>query len=124
MISLITRDSTIYSTSVVDKDISDCNLDTHNIRKLLYLMIYIVREYTEDGSSDSFIDHPPAKHASTKHSIPLSFFGYIINSFYFVPFKYLMILFTPLLYEAFGLAENVSAECVAYAMFGLNKPEI
>ena len=35
-----------------------------------------------------------------------------------------MILFTPLLCEAFGLAENLAAECVAYAMSGQDEPEI
>ena len=34
-----------------------------------------------------------------------------------------MILFTPLSCEAFGLAENITAECVAYAMSGLDEPE-
>ena len=43
MIYLIARDSAIYSASVVDKDISDCNLDAHSIGKLLYLNIYPVR---------------------------------------------------------------------------------
>ena len=114
----------MYSNSVVDKDILDCNLDAHSIGQFLYLMIYPVREYTEAGSSDSFVDHPPAKSASMKHSSPLSFFGYIISPFYFLPFRYLMILFTPLLCEGFGLDENIAAECVAYAMSGLDKPEI
>ena len=35
-----------------------------------------------------------------------------------------MILLTPLLCDTFGLAENLAAECVAYAMSGLSKPEI
>ena len=87
-------------------------------------MIYPVQEYTESGSADSFVDHPPAKSASTKHSSPLSFFGYIISPFSFVPFSYLMIIFTPLSCEAFGLTENLAAECVAYAMSGLEEPEI
>ena len=47
MISLIACDSAIYSASVVDKDISDCNLDAHSIGQLLYLIIYPVRKYTE-----------------------------------------------------------------------------
>ena len=91
---------------------------------IVYLMIYPVREYTKAGSSDSFIDHPPEKSASTKHLSPLSFLGYMISQFYFVPFKYLMILFTPLSCNAFGLAENLAAECVAYVMSGLEEPEI
>ena len=64
-------------------------------------MIYPVQEDTEAGSSDSFVDHPPAKYASTKYSSPLSFFGYIISPFNFVPFRYLIIFFTPLSCEAF-----------------------
>ena len=96
MISLIACDSAMYSASVMDKDISDCNLDAHSIGKFLYLIIYPAREYTEAGLSDSFVDHPPAKSASTKHSSPLSFFGYIISPFYFILFRYLMIIFTPL----------------------------
>ena len=52
MISLIACDSAMYPASVVEKDISDFNLDAHNIRQFLYLMIYPVREYTEAGSSD------------------------------------------------------------------------
>ena len=108
----------------MDKDISDCNLDTHSIGKFLYLMIYPVREYTEAGSSDSFVDRPPAKSASTKHLSPLSFFGYIISPFSFVPFRYLMILFTHLSCEDFGLAENLAAEFVVYAISGLVEPEI
>ena len=82
-------------------------------------MIYPVLEYTEAGSSYSFVDHPPAKSASKKHSSHLSFFGYIVSPFSFVSFRYLMILFTSLSCEAFGLAENLAAECVAYAMSGL-----
>ena len=124
MISLIFCDSAIYSASVVDKDISVFNLDAHSIGNFLYLMIYPIREYTEAGSSDSFVDHPPAKYVSTKHSSPLSFFRYIISPFSFVPFRYLMILFTPLSCEAFGLAENLAAGCVAYAMSGLDEPKI
>ena len=96
MISIISCDSARYSISVVDMDISGFNLDAHSNGQFLYLMIYPVREYTEAGSSDSFVDHPPAKSASTKHSSPLSFFGYIVSPFSFVPFRYLMILFTPL----------------------------
>ena len=79
-------------------------------------MIYPVLEYTEAGSSYSFVDHPPAKSASKKHSSHLSFFGYIISPFYFVPVRYLMIIFTPLSCEAFGLSENLAAECVAYVI--------
>ena len=124
MISLIDCDSAIYSASVVDKDILDCNLDDHSIGQFLYLMIYPVQEYTEAGLPDSFVDHPPVKSASTKHSSPLSFFGYIISPFYFVPFRYLVILFTPLLCEDFGLAENLAVEYVVYAMSGLDEPEI
>ena len=124
MISLIACDIAIYSASVVDKYISDFNLEAHSIGQFLYLMIYPVREYTEAVLSDLFIDHPPAKSASTNHSSPLSFFGYIISPFYFMPFRYLMILFTPLSCEAFGLAENLAAECVAYAMSGLDEPKI
>ena len=71
MISRIACDIAMYFAYVVYKDISDCNLDAHSIGKILYLMIYPVREYTEAGSSDSFVDHPPAKSASTKHSSPL-----------------------------------------------------
>ena len=114
----------MYSASVVDKDILGFNSDAHSIGQFLYLIIYPVREYTEAGSSDSFFDLPPAKSASTKHSSPLSFFGYIISPFSFVPFKYLIILFTPLSCDAFGLAENLAAECVVYAMSGLDEPEI
>ena len=124
MISLINWYSSMYSAYVVDKDISYCNLDTHSIGQFLYLIIYPVREYTEDGSSDLFVDHIPAKSSSKQKSSPLSFCGYIISPFSFVPFKYLMILFTPLLCEAFGLAENLATECVAYAMSGLDEPEI
>ena len=87
-------------------------------------MIYPVREYTEAGLSDSFVDHPPAKSVLTEHLITLSFFGYIINLFSFVPFKYLMILFKSLSYNAFGLDENLASKCVAYAMSGLDEPEI
>ena len=87
-------------------------------------MIYPVWEYTEAESSDLFVDHPPAKYASTKHSSTLSFFGYIISPFYFVPLRYLMILFTLLSCEAFGLDDNLAAGCVANAMFGLDEPEI
>ena len=61
MISIIACESAIYSASVVDTDISNFNLDAHIIGKVLYLMIYSVREYTEAGSSDSFVDHPPEK---------------------------------------------------------------
>ena len=122
MISLIAYDIVMYSNSVVDKDILDCNLDAHSIGQLLYLMIYPLREYTEAGLSDSFVDHPPAKFASTKHSSPLSFFGYIISPFSFVPLNYLMILFTPLSCETFGLTENLAAEYVAYVMSGMDKP--
>ena len=82
MISLIACDSEIYLASIVDKDILDCNLESHSIGQLLYLMIYPVREYTEAGSSDSFFDHPPVKSASTKHSSPLSFSRYIISPFF------------------------------------------
>ena len=124
MISLVACDRAMYSASVVDKEILDCNLDAHSIGQFLYLMIYPIREYTEAGSSDLFVDHPPAKSASTKHSIFLSFFGYIISPFSFVPFRYLMILFTPLSCEVFGLAENLAAECVTYAMLGLDELEI
>ena len=35
-----------------------------------------------------------------------------------------MILFTPLSCDALGLDENLAAECVAYAMSGLDEPEI
>ena len=35
-----------------------------------------------------------------------------------------MILFIPLSCEAFGWAENIAAECVTYAMSGLEEPEI
>ena len=75
MISLIASESAMYSSSVMDKDISDCNLDAHSIGQFLYLMIYHVREYTKAGSSDLFVDHPTAKSALKKHSSPLSFFG-------------------------------------------------
>ena len=34
-----------------------------------------------------------------------------------------MILFTPLSCDAFGLAENLAAKCVAYEMSGLDEPE-
>ena len=74
MISPIACDSAMYSASVVDKDISDFNVGAHSIGQFLYLMIYPVQEYTEAGSSDSSVDHPPTKSASTKHSYPLSFF--------------------------------------------------
>ena len=124
MIYLIACESEMYSSYVVDKDISYCNLDAHSIGQCLYLMIYPVWEYTEAGSSDSFVDHSPKRSASMKHSSPLSFFGYIISPFYFVPFRYLMILFTPLSCVAFRLAENIAAECVVYVMSCLDEPEI
>ena len=44
MISIISCDGAMYSASVVDKDILDCNLDAHSIGKFLYLIIYPVRE--------------------------------------------------------------------------------
>ena len=88
MISFVTSYSTMYSASVMDKDISDYNLDAHSIGQFLYFMINPVREYTEAGSSDLLVDHPPAKSAPTKHLSRLSFFGYIISLFYFVPFRY------------------------------------
>ena len=123
MISFIACDSVMYYVSVVENYISDCNLDDHSFGQFLYLMIYPARGYTEAGLTDSFVDHPPKKSASTKHSSPLSFFGYIISPFASLLFRYLMILFTPLLCEAFGLAENIVAECVMYVMLVLDKPE-
>ena len=124
IISLIVCDSEMYSASVVDKEISDCYLDAHSIGQFLYLIIYPVREYTEAGLSYSFVDNFPAKSASTKYSSPLSIFKYNINPFSFVPFKYLMILFTHISCDAFGLSEKLAAKCVAYAMSGLDEPEI
>ena len=35
-----------------------------------------------------------------------------------------MIPFSPLSCEDFGLAENIAAECFAYAMLGLDEPKI
>ena len=87
MMSLIAFDSAMYSAYVVEKDISNFNLDAHIIGQFLYLIIYPVREYNEAGLSYSFVDHPPAKSASTKHLIPMSFFRYIISPFYFEPFR-------------------------------------
>ena len=34
-----------------------------------------------------------------------------------------MIILTPLLCEASGLAENIAAECVVYVISGLDEPE-
>ena len=85
MISLIYCDSAMYYASVVDKDISDFNLDAHSIEKLIHLMIYPVREYTEAGSSYLFVDHPPAKSASMNHSSPLSFLDTLLVHFIFYP---------------------------------------
>ena len=69
----------------MDKDISDFNLDAHSIGNFLYLMIYPVCEYTEAGSSDLRVDHPPAKSASTKHSSPLSFLNTLLVHFILYP---------------------------------------
>ena len=44
MISLIACDRAMYSDSVVDKEISDFNLDAHSIGQFLYLIIYPVQE--------------------------------------------------------------------------------
>ena len=44
MISIIACDRAMYSASVVDKEILDCNLDAHSIRQFFYLIIYPVRE--------------------------------------------------------------------------------
>ena len=87
MIFLISCESAMYSASVMEKYILDCNLDARSIGKFLYLMIYPVREYTKAGSSDLFVEHPPTKSVSTEHSSPLSFFGYIISPFFFVLFR-------------------------------------
>ena len=42
MISMIECDRAMYSASVVNNEISDCNLDAHSIGKFLYLTIYPV----------------------------------------------------------------------------------
>ena len=44
MISLISCDRAMYSDSVVDKEISDFNLDAHSIGQFLYLIIHPVLE--------------------------------------------------------------------------------
>ena len=44
MIYLIACDRAMYSASIVDKEISDFNLDAYIIGQFLYLIIYRVQE--------------------------------------------------------------------------------
>ena len=63
--SLINCDNAIDSLSVLDKLISDCSFDSHEIRHPAYVIIYPVLENTEDGFSLHDIFQSPAKDAST-----------------------------------------------------------
>lgn len=55
----------IYSASVVDRAISNCDLEDHRIGQPTYVITYPVLDFTLDGSFEVLCVHVPAKYAST-----------------------------------------------------------
>ena len=70
MTSLIEILNAIYSASVMDNAIVVCSFDAHTIGHPANLIMYPVRDKTSRGFDVSVLSYPPAKSASTKHSIP------------------------------------------------------
>jgi hypothetical protein len=63
--SLIAVDSALYSDSMVEVEMSVCNLLTHKTGQSAMKITYPVRLLTQDGSCLFSYPHNPAKSAST-----------------------------------------------------------
>ena len=70
----------IYSALVVERAILVYNFDFQIIRHPAYLIMKLVLEYADAGSSDVDLSKLPAKSASVNTSNPFSISGLYINS--------------------------------------------
>ena len=84
----------MYSVSVVDKATRDCILDAHTIGHPAYMIMYLVLECAERGTSEEQCCQEPAQPASTKHSKPREESGFNTNPCSLVRRRYQQILLT------------------------------
>ena len=94
------------SASIVDKAISDCDLEDQAMGQLACLIMNPDLHKTERKHPESLRFYAPAKSVSAQSSKPLFLFGLNIKPLSLVRFKHLLILLIALPCEAFGLLQN------------------
>lgn len=98
--------SATYLASVVLKLIVDCSFKLQIMGQPWYFTIYLVRDRQSCRLVSKCLEYPPAKLASTKHSIPFVTSTDKIYPLSFIFFRNQIILFTAFTWHNFGSSQK------------------